>query len=146
MEVLLKILRAVSSGSFYTKYVHLPGVDDPISSYISGQRLLTPWFNNAIGAMDGTHISSCPSAADWHASCNRKGGVSQNCLACVSFGMRFLYFLSGWEGSAANAAMYAHSCLADLTIPQGKFYLGDAGFVICNPLLVPYCGVHYHLA
>ena len=96
--------------------------------------------------MDGTHINSCPSAADRHASHNHKGGVSQNCLACVSFGMRFLCFLSGWEGSAADAAMYAHSRLVDLTIPQGKFCLADAGFGIFDSLLVPYRGVHYHLA
>jgi len=95
--------------------------------------------------MDGTHIISCPSTADRHASCNRKGGVSQNCLACVFFAMRFLYFLSGWEGSAADAAMYAHSHLVDLTIPQGKFYLADAGFWICDSLLFAYCGVCYHL-
>ena len=141
-----KILQAVSSGPFYAKYVRLPGVDDSISSYISGQKRFTPWFNNAIGAMDGTHINSCPSAADRHASRNRKGGVSQNCLACVSFAMRFLYFLSGWEGSAADATMYAHSRLVDLTIPEGKFYLADAGFGICDALLVPYRGVRYHLA
>ncbi len=62
-----KILQAVSSGLFYAKYVRLPGVDDSISSYISGQKWFTPWFNNAIGAMNGTHINSCPSAADRHA-------------------------------------------------------------------------------
>lgn len=60
--------------------------------------------------------------------------------------MRFLYFLSGWEGSAADAAMYAHSRFVDLMIPQGKFYLADAGFGICDSLLVPYRGVRYHLA
>jgi len=141
-----KILAAVSSGPFYAKYVRLPGIDDPVSLYISGQKWFTPWFNNAIGAMDGTHINSCPSALDRHASRNRKGGVSQNCLACVSFAMRFLYFLSGWEGSAADAAMYARSRLTDLTILQGKFYLADAGFGICDSLLVPYRGVRYHLA
>lgn len=77
---------------------------------------------------------------------NRKGGITQNCLACVSFSMRFLYFLSGWEGSAADATMYSRSRLTDLTIPNGKFYLVDAGFGICDALLVPYRGVRYHLA
>jgi hypothetical protein len=136
-----KILRAVSSGPFYTKYVRLPRADDPVSPYISSQKRFTPWFDNAIGAMDGTHINCCPSAAERHASCNRKGGVSQNCLAIVSFSMRFLYFLSGWEGSAADAAMYSHSRFSDLTIPDGKFYLADAGFGICHSLLVPYRGI-----
>lgn len=42
--------------------------------------------------------------------------------------------------------MYAHSRLTNLTIPEGKFYLADAGFGICDSLLVPYCGIHYHLA
>ena len=93
-----------------------------------------------------THINSCSSAADQHAACNRKGGVSQNCLACVSFSMRFLYFLSSWEGSVADATMYSQFRLVDLHIPQGKFYLADAGFGVCNSLLVPYCVIHYHLA
>jgi hypothetical protein len=60
--------------------------------------------------------------------------------------MRFLYFLSGWEGSAADATMYSHSRLTDLSIPVGKFYLADAGFGLCDALLVPYRGVRYHLA
>jgi hypothetical protein len=51
--------------------------------------------------------------------------------------MKFVYFLSGWEGSAADATMYAHSRLSDLTIPPGKFYLAEAGFGICDSLLVP---------
>lgn len=96
--------------------------------------------------MDGSHINCCPSAADRQAARNRKGGVSQNCLACVSFGMRFLYILSGWEGSVADATMYTHSRFTDLTIPPGKYYLADAGFGICDSLLVPYRGVRYHLA
>jgi len=57
-----------------------------------------------------------------------------------------LYFLSGWEGSAADATMYASARLVDLTIPDGKYYLADAGFSICDSLLVPYHGVCYHLA
>ena len=60
--------------------------------------------------------------------------------------MKFVYFITGWEGSAADATMYAHSHLLDLAIPPEKFYLADAGFRICDSLLVPYHGVHYHLA
>jgi len=64
----------------------------------------------------------------------------------VSFSMRFQYFLSGWEGSTADGAMYSYSRLADLRIPEGKYYLADAGFGVCDALLVPFRGVHYHLA
>ena len=55
--------------------------------------------------------------------------------------MKFVYFLSGWGGSVADATMYAYSHLSDLTIPPGKFYPADAGFEICDSLLVLYCGI-----
>ena len=42
--------------------------------------------------------------------------------------------------------MYSQPHLVDLRIPQGKFYLADAGFGVCDSLLVPYRGVQYHLA
>lgn len=72
--------------------------------------------------------------------------MSQNCLAVCSFGFRFLYFISGFEGSIADATMYMHSRLMDFAIPVGKYYLADAGFALCDTLLVPYRGVWYHLA
>lgn len=120
-------------------------MNDPIPEYLNNPKF-SPWFDMAIGAMDGTHINCCPSAEDRHAARNRKGSVSQNCLACCSFSMKFVYFLSGWGGSVADATMYAYSRLSDLTIPPGKFYLANAGFGICDSLLVPYRGVRYHLA
>lgn len=60
--------------------------------------------------------------------------------------MSFLYILSGWEGSAADARVYHDARITDFNIPPGKYYLADAGFAACDELLVPYCGVRYHLA
>jgi hypothetical protein len=54
--------------------------------------------------------------------------------------------VSGWEGSAADGALFLNSRYNDLTIPIGNFYLADAGFGACGALLVPYRGVRYHLA
>lgn len=54
--------------------------------------------------------------------------------------------MSGWEGSAADGALFSNSRFTDLAIPEGKFYLADAGFGACDSLLVPYRGVRYHLA
>jgi len=54
--------------------------------------------------------------------------------------------LSGWEGSAADATMYTRSRFVDLVIPANRFYLADAGFGICDSLMVPFRGVRYHLA
>lgn len=141
-----KILQAVSSGPLYKKYVYLPKVTDPVDPFIRDQPRFFPFFDGALGAMDGTHINCTPSAAERHAARNRKGGVSQNCLACVSFGMCFQYILSGWEGLVGDASMYMHSHYTNLRIGAGKFYLEDAGFSICDSLMVPYRGMRYHLA
>jgi hypothetical protein len=35
--------------------------------------------------------------------------------------------------------------ITDLTIPVGKYFLADAGFPICEGLLIPYRGVCHHL-
>jgi hypothetical protein len=60
--------------------------------------------------------------------------------------MSFLYVLSGWEGSVANAHVYYNARIKDFNIPPGKYYLADAGFRACDELLIPYRNVRYHLA
>ncbi|KAF8152621.1 hypothetical protein B0H34DRAFT_644259, partial [Crassisporium funariophilum] len=67
-----KILTTVSSGPFSNKHVWLPGVNDPTPEYICLSSRFYPFFCNAIGATDGTHINCNPSAEDWHAARNRK--------------------------------------------------------------------------
>jgi hypothetical protein len=58
---------------------------------------------------------------------------------------QWVYFLCGWEGSASDSAIFAKAQRLDFSIPPGCFYLGDAGFPLCNTVLVPYRGVRYHL-
>jgi hypothetical protein len=60
--------------------------------------------------------------------------------------MRFLHIQSGWEGSVADAQMFHDARFTDLRIPDGKYFLADAGFPTCSSLLVPYRGPRYHLA
>jgi hypothetical protein len=141
-----KVLFAVSSPSFYSKYVYLPDASESPPSAIRDNPKFWPFFDGAIGAIDGTHVRCCPSASERAAARNRKGFTSQNCLACCDWDLRFLYFVSGWEGAAADASMYEASRIRNFFIPQGKYYLADAGFGICDSLMVPYRGVRYHLA
>ena len=140
------MLAAVSSGPFYKKFVQLPTTLTPPSDYILNNSKLYPFFRNALGAFDGTHIHSFVTALDRHASGDRKGTITQNCLAVCSFNFRFLYFISGFEGSIADATMFMHARLMDFLIPEGKFYLADAGFAHCDAALTPYRNVRYHLA
>ena len=76
---------------------------------------------------------------------NRKGYISQNCLFTCDFDFLFIYALTGWDGSTADAKLWHDAHTHDLEIPQGKYLLADAGFGTCDALLVPYRGVHYHL-
>jgi hypothetical protein len=136
----------LTSPSFYNKYVHLPSNMSPVPDKIQNNPKFYPFFAGALGAMDGTHINCCPSALEHEQAQNRKGFCSQNCLACCSFDLQFLYILSGWDGSAADASVFNDARQSDLTIPAGRYYLADAGFGACDALLVPYQGVCYHLA
>ena len=96
--------------------------------------------------MDGTHINCCASAEMCQAAHDQIGGVTQNCLAICGFDIIFSYIFSGWDGSAADSAMFYNACITDLHISADKYYLADAGFPICDALLIPECGVQHHLA
>ncbi|WVZ94548.1 hypothetical protein U9M48_040428 [Paspalum notatum var. saurae] len=77
----------------------------------------------------------------------RKSYPTQNVLAVVDFDLRFTYVLAGWEGSAHDSLVLqdALSRKHGLKIPEGKFYLADAGYAARPGILPPYRGVRYHL-
>lgn len=132
-----KVLLALCSASFYNKFVFLPWEDVPIPVEISGNPKLFPHFEEALGAMDGTHIACCPSAEERQLAWNWKGFTSQNCLAYYLFYLRFQYLLSGWDRSTSDLTLYNDAHLTDLYISWGRYYLADAGFGIYNSLLIP---------
>lgn len=137
---------AFSQAPFYTKFVRLPQANDPTPIQIYRNPRFYPWFAHAIGAGDGSHINCSPSSEERHSCRNRKGGVSINIFACCSFDLLFTYVLSGMEGSAADSSIFNLARLIDFRIPEGRYYLLDAGYGICHVGLVPYRGVRYHLA
>jgi len=140
------MLLIFSSQPFYTKYVCLPTADHPVPSEIRNNPRFWPYFKDALGALDGTHIHSAPPIYERPANRNRKGFISQNCLFACSFGFKFVYAYTGWEGSANDARVYEDALSNGLDIPHGKYYLADAGYPSCNELLIPYRGKRYHLA
>ena len=56
---------------------------------------------------------------------NRKGNISVNVLGVVDRHMRFIYVLTGWEGSAADGKVLreAVSRESSLKVPVGEFDL-----------------------
>ena len=135
-----------SSPPFYNNNVRLPSVNQPTHSHITDNPKFYPFFKDCMGAMDGTHLACNPSAAERQANRDRKGEVTQNCLAVCDFDMKFLYMFPGWDGSTSDSTMFHDARVTDLPVPSGKYYLADAGFPTSNSLLLPYRGVRYHLA
>jgi hypothetical protein len=56
----------------------------------------------------------------------------------MNFDLKFTNVLAGWEGSAHNASILNDSLSRpdSIHLPEGKFYLGDAGYA-CRPGILP---------
>ena len=140
-----KMVETLSEPPIYTMFVKPPGID-PLSPKIRLNHKLYPYFKDAIGAIDGSHIPIAPPARLASAYRNRKGFISQNCLFACDFNLCFTYMLMGWEGSASDAHIFGDACMCNLEIPEGQYLLGDLRFPSKPSLLVPYHRVCYHLA
>ncbi|XP_060673253.1 uncharacterized protein LOC132803756 [Ziziphus jujuba] len=90
-----------------------------------------------IGAIDGTHIPATINGRDVSSYRNCHGKFSQNVLAACNFDLKFIYVLSGWEGSAHDSKLL-HDVLS-------KYFLVDCGFPNHRQFLAPFLGVRYHL-
>jgi len=128
----------------FSRFVKLPTSATPVSVKITHDRRFWPYFEHCIGAIDGTHISVRVSQTQT-AYRDRKGNLSMNVFVACDFDLKFVYALSGWEGSAHDSRLYDDALTKGFQIPPGKYYLGDAGFTLSHECLVPYRGVRYHL-
>ncbi|KAL6574700.1 hypothetical protein OROMI_011985 [Orobanche minor] len=106
------------------------------------------WFKNCLGALDGTHIKVRVGDKDKMRFRNRKGDLTTNVLAACTRDMQFVYLLPGWEGSAHDNRVPrdALSRTNPLRVPQGKYYLCNAGYMNCEGFLTPFRGQRYHLS
>ena len=138
------MLDALTSDLVYRAYVKIPGNDVMIPDIIRHSPKLR-FFINCVGALDGTHLLAHVSPDQHPRYWNRKGQISQNVLAMCDLEMNFLYVLAGWEGSACNGQVFQSAHDSGFTILAGRYYLADARYAGSDALLVPYCGVRYHL-
>jgi hypothetical protein len=65
-----------------------------------------PYFNNCIGAIDGTHVPVIVPTDKVVQYTGRKGFTSQNVLAVCDFDMRFTFVLDGWPGSVDDMRVF----------------------------------------
>ncbi|KAL6661145.1 hypothetical protein ACP70R_000529 [Stipagrostis hirtigluma subsp. patula] len=138
-----EVLYAV--GELRNKMIVPPSTAVPAK--IRNSRRWYPYFKDCIGAIDGTHVLARVPASQRAAFLGRKGTTTQNVLAAVDFDLRFTYVLAGWGGSAHDALILADALEREdgLRVPQGKFYLADAGYAVRPGFLPPFRGTRYHL-
>lgn len=139
----IRKLTKIFAGPFYRKYVKL--MPDETPPEIRKNPKLFPYFEGCRGVMDGVQFDGWVHEDDSDRYRSRKGRISQNVLACSDFKLRFIYILTGWEGSAADSRVFEYARKTGLTLPPGQYFLADAGFPLCDLLMTPYCGVRYHL-
>lgn len=133
------------SREIYGTYVKLPTWNTCLHKSISSNNDFFPFLRDCISAIDGTHLPTFVSADKCTPFHNHKGIISQNVLVACSFDFKFIYVLSGWEGSVSDSLVYQDARATDFQISQGKYYLADAGYPNTDALLAPYLGVRYHL-
>ncbi|XP_074297131.1 uncharacterized protein LOC141627813 [Silene latifolia] len=106
------------------------------------------WFKNCLGALDGTHIKVHVGDKDKVRFRTRKGDLTTNVLGDCTRDLQFVYILPGWEGSAHDNRVLrdALSRKHPLRVPQGQYYLCDAGYMNCEGFLTPFRGQRYHLS
>ncbi|XP_066343049.1 protein ALP1-like [Miscanthus floridulus] len=138
-----KVLHAI--GELRDDYIRPPSLDTPAK--IEGDPRWYPYFKDCIGALDGTHIRATIPKEMQHAFRGRYKHCTQNVLAAVDFDQKFTYVLAGWEGTAHDALVLRDALTREggLRVPQGKYYLVDAGYGAKPGFLSPFRGVRYHL-
>lgn len=131
--------------NIYCAYVKLLTHSSLVPDEIRDSLDFWPFFKDCIGAIDGSHILAFVPESMWTRFQNWKGQILQNVLAVCSMNMEFLYMLPRWEGRTADSHIFESVHREDFRIPDGCYYLANAGYGNCDALLVPYCGFISHL-
>ncbi|KAE8230370.1 hypothetical protein CF326_g4636 [Tilletia indica] len=139
------VLRGLLTPSLYQHFVFLPPRTDPVPDRIRYDPSLHPFFEDVVGAIDGSHVPAHAPLKIRDRFWNRKGATSFNILAVCDFDMKFNYILSGWEGSTSDSFLWKKGLEGGLRLQGNQKLLGDSGFPLSQKLLIPYRGVRYHL-
>ncbi|KMT00244.1 hypothetical protein BVRB_1g016060 [Beta vulgaris subsp. vulgaris] len=75
----------------------------------------------------------------------RKDKTTQNVLAAVDFDLKFTYVLAGWEGFTHDSRILGDALKKGFNVPEGKYYLADAGYEDRKGFVPPFRRVRYHL-
>lgn len=94
----------------------------PDTSVVQPEDPKWKWFEDCLGALDGTHIDVHVPLADQGRYRNRKQQITTNVLGVCDRQMKFLYVLAGWEGSASDSRVLRDAMTREdaFAVPNGK--------------------------
>jgi hypothetical protein len=103
-----------------------------------------PHFDQALGAIDGTHIEVTVASDDANEFRSRKTTITTNVLIFCDWNLNICFAHAGAEGSAHDSLVLALSGLLG-SLPPDFHVLADADYALTAQVLTPYRGVRYHL-
>lgn len=127
-----------------SRFLKPPNIDEPHAKISTDPRFY-PYFQNCLGAIDGSHVPITATPGIAAPFRNRKGTLSHNIMVACDFDLKFTFISCGWEGSATDARVLQSAMSKGFRVPEGKFYLVDGGYANTQSFLAPYRGVRYHL-
>ncbi|WVZ93985.1 LOW QUALITY PROTEIN: hypothetical protein U9M48_039930 [Paspalum notatum var. saurae] len=92
-----------------------------VPAKIRNNQRFYPFFEDCIGAIDGTHIPCKVPATMADSFRGKKPFTTQNVLVAMDFDLMFTYVSAGWEGSAHDSTVLRHSLdhPNGLRVPKG---------------------------
>ncbi|XP_031387300.1 protein ANTAGONIST OF LIKE HETEROCHROMATIN PROTEIN 1-like [Punica granatum] len=113
-ETVSRVIKVIAHGihSLSPTYIRRRNVD--VQPEIQSCRKWYPFFQNCIGAIDGTHVSACVPSSVRGAYRDRNNEITQNVLAACSHDMMFTYVVTGWEGSAHDSRILSDAATLEL--------------------------------
>ncbi|XP_010418595.1 PREDICTED: uncharacterized protein LOC104704161 [Camelina sativa] len=114
---------------------------------IMHDRRYFPYFQDCIGAIDGTHVRVRVGGDKKITYWNHHNYTSMNILAVCDFNMRFIYTRIGVPGRAHDSKILTYCARHDNFFPfpsSEKYFLVDSGYPNRRGFLAPYRGEAYH--
>ncbi|KAK2655430.1 hypothetical protein Ddye_008482 [Dipteronia dyeriana] len=105
------------------------------------------WFKGCLGATDRTYIEVTIPESYKPRYRTRKEHIAINVLGVCTHDLKFVYVLSGWDGSVTDSRVLRDAITIHngLKVPFGNYYLVDAGYINGQGFLAPYRGTRFHL-
>ena len=97
------MLGIFSTEPFYTMYINLPNAHTPLSWRIHNNLKMSPFFDHALGTLNGFHITCAPPSYSIHHIGIERVSFHKTGFSPVTLIFNLFFCYTRWEGSAMDA-------------------------------------------